>query len=142
MGDMVVVEARERVGGRAYDVTDPAIGLIEIGGQWVGPTQHRFHAVLEELDIATYPTCDTGDGVLIFGDGAPSRYSDDTFGLDRLSLAQVGIAHKRLNRLIDGFDVDEPWTHPDASALDGQTRPSKRGFDTGARLDAPETSGD
>jgi len=119
--DVVVLEARDRLGGRTHDVTDPIAGLVEVGGQWVGPTQHRIHAVLNELDIGTHPTYDTGASVSTFRQGGPNRFDDDTFGLDKLTLAQVGIAQIRLRRLIDSIDVNAPWAHPDAAQLDGQT---------------------
>ena len=119
--DVVVLEARGRVGGRAHDVTDPTVGTLEVGGQWVGPTQHAVHALLDELDVATHPTHDVGAGLAIVGGGPPTRFDDDTFGLDPLSLAQVGVAEKRLARLVDGVDVAAPWAHPHAASLDGQT---------------------
>lgn len=37
--DVRVLEARDRVGGRLLNATLPGGAPIEVGGQWVGPTQ-------------------------------------------------------------------------------------------------------
>ncbi|MGI9644011.1 MAG: FAD-dependent oxidoreductase, partial [Ilumatobacteraceae bacterium] len=37
--DAVVVEARDRVGGRLVNHEFPDGHVVEIGGQWLGPTQ-------------------------------------------------------------------------------------------------------
>src|SRR5688572_31215845 len=54
----VVLEARDRVGGRTLNTTLPNGHPIEIGGQWVGPTQDRVLALTAELGIGTYKTYD------------------------------------------------------------------------------------
>ena len=44
--DVAVVEARERVGGRTlnHSVGERDDDVVELGGQWVGPTQHEIMA--------------------------------------------------------------------------------------------------
>ena len=46
-----VLEARDRVGGRTLSTT---LGhdTIDLGGQWIGPTQNRLAALAAELGIA------------------------------------------------------------------------------------------
>ena len=53
--DVLVVEARDRVGGRTLsgpvpgaDPDDPA-AVLDLGAGWVGPTQDRVLALLGEL---------------------------------------------------------------------------------------------
>ena len=50
---VLVPEAHERVGGRTY--TRPASDgtLLDLGGQWVGPTQHRLPGLGEGRCSAT-----------------------------------------------------------------------------------------
>src|SRR6476646_8562793 len=50
----LVLEARDRVGGRTW--TRPAIDgtLLDRGGQWIGPTQRRILALVEELGVHTF----------------------------------------------------------------------------------------
>src|SRR3954471_3039117 len=73
---VVVLEARDRVGGRALHepigggeggvggrtLKEPIGGgkVVEVGGQWIGPTQHRIAALAGELGVATFPTYSKG----------------------------------------------------------------------------------
>ena len=57
----VVLEARDRVGGRVHDRVLEDGTVLELGGQWVGPTQDRILGLLAELGIATQPTPTDGD---------------------------------------------------------------------------------
>ena len=47
--DCVVLEARDRVGGRTLNHSIGGDKIVELGGQWVGPTQTR---VLERREHA------------------------------------------------------------------------------------------
>ena len=47
--DVLVLEARDRVGGRTYTTSASDGTLIDMGGQWVGPTQERLIALAAEL---------------------------------------------------------------------------------------------
>src|ERR1700753_3346137 len=60
--DVAVLEARDRVGGRTVNREIPGSGgqVIEMGGQWIGPTQARAHALVGELGLRLYPTYDQG----------------------------------------------------------------------------------
>ena len=46
---VVVVEARDRVGGRTEGGTLSDGQWIELGGQWIGPTQDRMYELVAEL---------------------------------------------------------------------------------------------
>ena len=49
--DVVVVEARDNVGGRVLneDIGDGKV--VEVGAQWIGPTQDRLAALAAELGV-------------------------------------------------------------------------------------------
>src|SRR2546429_6655568 len=61
--DVVVLEARNRVGGRTY--TKPASSGIplDLGAQWIGPTQHRLAELAESVGVTTFRTYDTGNNI-------------------------------------------------------------------------------
>jgi len=52
--DVVVLEARDRVGGRTHTITDPAYEYVDIGGAYVGPTQRRVVRLAAELGLQFY----------------------------------------------------------------------------------------
>ena len=61
--DVVVLEARDRVGGRVWN-TEIGGEANELGGQWVAPYQSAMHAMLEELEIGLFPSFRDGDARL------------------------------------------------------------------------------
>ena len=50
----VVLEARDRVGGRLLNESIGDGKIVELGGQWVGPTQDRLSALAAELGVDTF----------------------------------------------------------------------------------------
>ena len=54
--DAIVLEARDRVGGRTLNEPIGDDKVVEIGAQWVGPTQDRVLALIGELGLETFPT--------------------------------------------------------------------------------------
>lgn len=114
---VAVLEARDRVGGRTWtDNVDGAI--LEIGGQWVSPDQTALLELLAELNLETYPRYRDGESIYIGADGAPIRYTGDTFPVD----PDTAVEMDRLVALLDGLAVEigpiEPWAHPKARELD------------------------
>jgi monoamine oxidase len=117
---VLVLEARDRVGGR---VVSEEIGdgkIVEMGGEYAGPTQDRILALAAELDVGTFPTYDTGKKVLHFN-GKRGTYSGAIPRISPLVLADIGQAQTRLELLARRIPTEAPWTAPDAERLDGQT---------------------
>src|SRR5580704_7569731 len=130
---VLVLEARDRVGGR---VVNEAIGggkIVEMGGQWAGPTQDRLYALAAELGVPTYPTYDTGKKVLHFN-GKRGTYNGTIPRINPLVLADIGQAQARLEALAKKVPLDRPWTAPGAAKLDGLT------FETWARRNTASRS--
>lgn len=124
---VLVVEARGRVGGRTHNVTvedGSSRDVVEIGGQWVGPTQDRLYALARELGVDTYDTYNTGDNVY-FREGRLSRYaSTGPFGPvppDPTGTPEAFAAIQTLNAMAAELPLEQPWTAPRALEYDGQT---------------------
>jgi monoamine oxidase len=116
----VVVEARDRVGGRTLNEPLGDGQVVEVGGQWIGPTQDRLAALAGELGVDTYPTYAQGERLVEF-DGAVKRYSGDIPALGRRVLVDVAQAQAKLERLARRVPLDAPWDAPNAERLDSQT---------------------
>ena len=54
--------------------------MVEVGGQWVGPTQERILPLAEEFAVGLYPTYVEGEHFLAVG-GAVKRYAGDDLTL-------------------------------------------------------------
>ncbi len=72
---MIVLEARDRVGGRMlnHDIGDGKV--TELGAQFVGPTQDHILALAKAVGVDTFKAYDTGDNVY-YKSGQRSTFSD------------------------------------------------------------------
>lgn len=117
---VVVLEARDRVGGRVWNHTFGDGTVVELGAQWIGPTQDRMYALVEELGLETFPTYNEGENVMRFS-GRVSRYRGNIPRISPFVLADMAQAQSRFDRLAKRVPLDEPWTAEDAIEWDGQT---------------------
>lgn len=107
----VVLEARERVGGRTYN-HDLGHGVIsEAGGQWIGPGQTAIYDLARELEIGVFPSYYEGKNVYLVGD---AQYAEDLTKSENANAAVI----TKLNELACQVPSKEPWTAPNAAALD------------------------
>ena len=118
--DVLVLEARDRVGGRLLNAPLPDGSPIDVGGQWVGPTQHRVMALIDELGLSTFPTHMAGRHIAELG-GSRSDYTGRIPRLDPVTLADIGQTQWRLDRMAASIPTAEPWRSARADRLDAQT---------------------
>jgi monoamine oxidase len=117
---VLVLEARDRVGGRLLNHTLANGAVVEVGGQWVGPTQDRVLALAEELGVGLFPTYVEGEHFLAV-DGNVERYGGDDFALPEDALADVAEIQERLKEMASTVPLDEPWRAANAHTWDAQT---------------------
>ncbi len=119
---VVVLEARDRVGGRTWNgkVAD-ANGVehfIELGGQWVSPDQTRLIALLEELGLNTFPRYREGKSIYVAPDGTRHEYEGTQFPASAKTIEEMGKLIEALDQLAHEMDPAHPWDHPRAAELD------------------------
>jgi monoamine oxidase len=121
--DVRVLEARDRVGGRtlSQSVGEHPEDIVELGGQWVGPTQHEMISLAQDLGIETYPTHATGRNLFEDDRGKLKRYRGTIPMLGPLVMVDYGRADLKLKRLIKRIDPEAPWEAEDAERLDEQS---------------------
>jgi monoamine oxidase len=61
---VVVLEARDRVGGRTCTVEE-AGATVDLGGQWIGPTQDHIYELAPQTGVATFPQWTGGEDVVL-----------------------------------------------------------------------------
>lgn len=115
--DVVVLEARDRVGGR---VLNAEIGgePNELGGQWVAPYQRELHALLARLGLELFHSYREGDHVYLDAAGTLHRYRDDEPPLGESSTRAYEEGVAKLDALVAELDPEAPWAHARAAELD------------------------
>ncbi len=118
--DVVVVEARDRVGGRTWN-TEIGGEANELGGQWIAPYQSAMHELLDDLGIELFPSFREGEHVYIDPSGEAHRYRGHDAPLGAEAERAFEQADAKLDALAKQLDPEAPWAHPEAAELDAIT---------------------
>jgi monoamine oxidase len=121
---VIVLEARDRVGGRTWNRPVAGGSYVDAGAEFIGPTQDRIKALARAVGVETFPTYNTGQNVY-WKDGTRQTYAasgptgvappDPTYLPDLLQIVQ------RLNTMAQQIDVNAPWKAAEAVEWDSQT---------------------
>ena len=116
--DVLVVEARNRPGGRVEQTTLPDGRIVQLGGEVIGPFHEAYLGLADELGLTIVPSFPQlpGEDTWVLADG---RHVGDDFpwmsDADRASFAALSDEFGALAKTVD---PDDPWSHPDAERLD------------------------
>jgi monoamine oxidase len=117
---VLVLEARDRVGGRVHTRHLEDGQYIDLGAQWIGPTQSRMYDLLREFNIPAFKTHDEGRTVFHWG-GKIKTYKGLIPPLPVPALLSLNNAIKKMNRLSRSIDPSCPWAAEQASYWDSIT---------------------
>ncbi|QBP11669.1 MULTISPECIES: flavin monoamine oxidase family protein [Cupriavidus] len=107
----LVLEARDRVGGRTLNYNIEGGYVSEVGGQWIGPGQTAVADLARQLEVGTFPTYYDGKTVMLGGDGRVEIDLKGTVGTDE------AISGK-LSKLSRDVSSGAPWKSPKVGELD------------------------
>jgi monoamine oxidase len=120
---VLVLEARNRVGGRTFNHDLPGGAIAEMGGNWIGPTQDRIIGLGKEVGVDLFKTYNDGDNVYVrsgrrqlYSNKGPTSQAPPDFGI-----AEVALAFTNVDNMSREVSVDEPWASPRAEEWDGQS---------------------
>ncbi|HEY7044470.1 MAG TPA: NAD(P)/FAD-dependent oxidoreductase [Nocardioidaceae bacterium] len=134
---VVVLEARDRVGGRTWNRKMPDGLSVSVGGTWLGVGQDRMFLLAKEVGVDTYEQYSHGDRLLRV-DGTTVRYNESKLPKKYLAgLSSYALAVRRLSRMADRLPSERPWAVADADALDSRTLADW----LGSRLNVPSNLG-
>jgi monoamine oxidase len=132
-----VLEARDRVGGRTLSAP---LGndVIDLGGQWIGPKQHRITALARELGVQTFPQHVGGKKIMEIG-GRRTTYGGFIPKVPVRSMLDIGVEW-----LCRRVPLDAPWSAKRAREWDAlsveafkqrtiRTKPARAVFDFAVR---------
>lgn len=121
---VAVIEARDRVGGRMLSSPLAGGGVVDLGAEFIGPTQNHIRALVDELGIDTFASYVTGRNVYV-ARGSRTTYADD--GLtgqappDLAALADLLLAIPALDSMARQVPVNAPWEAKRAGEWDAQS---------------------
>jgi monoamine oxidase len=122
---VVVLEARDRVGGRVLAHPLRGGSYSELGGMFTGPTQDHIQALARDVGVGFYPAYNTGNNVFVGGDGRREEFPSDTplgtAPADPLVAPDITLAVTQLDEMAKEIDVNSPWSAPHAEEWDRQT---------------------
>ncbi len=113
---VLVLEARDRVGGRVLNHTLRNGSVVESGGAWVGPTQDHILALAGELGLETFQQYDDGQNTYV-ANGMTTHYTG-TVPPDPLILPDAAQLMLRIDQMATEVPVDAPWTAEKAAEWD------------------------
>jgi monoamine oxidase len=116
--DVLVLEARDRVGGRVEQVSVDGGRPVQLGGELVGEAHTAYLGLVEELGLSLASTYTAVEGATTYDyvDGV-FRSEDGPFRTDA-ERADRERVERLLGDLIATVDPHDPWSHPNASRLD------------------------
>jgi monoamine oxidase len=125
--DVLVVEARNRVGGRVLNhdlparlVTNKRTDVIESGGAFIGPTQTHIERLAKQLKVPTFLEYNTGNSVYISATTGRQEYTG-TVPPDPAILPDAGALLTLIDQYAAEINVAAPWDHPNAAEWDDMT---------------------
>jgi monoamine oxidase len=116
--DVVVLEARERAGGRVEQELLEDGRPLQWGGEVVAGWMSAYVGLVDELGLTLEPSYTAidlppawgVDGSVTIGERPPWMDDADSADLDRVEAEFAALAR--------GVDPADPWSHPDARGLD------------------------
>jgi monoamine oxidase len=120
---VLVLEARDRVGGRTLNHPLPHGYHGDLGGTWIGPTQTEIAKLAKEMKVHAFDQPDNGKQV--YYDGTVTTYSDTgllgTAPPDPTVIADITLAVELLDQMAATVPVGKPWEATNALEWDTQT---------------------
>ncbi len=117
---VVVLEARDRIGGRIWTQKLADGTPVDRGGAWLAPKADRMFNLASEVGVSTYKTWVQGAHLLVDGDRT-RRYTGLIPKISPLAVASIALAQLKLDRTAKQLPLDDPWDAKRAAEWDART---------------------
>ena len=113
----IVLEARDRIGGRVYTKSLADDLYVDLGGQWIGPNQTRMYELCKEYGVEYFETFDEGSNIIDLNEKIKT-YKGIIPKMDILSLLNLDWVLRKLERMAKSIPLQSPWSHTKARLYD------------------------
>jgi monoamine oxidase len=117
---VVVLEARDRVGGRIWTEHLPDGTALDRGGAWLGPRHDAAFGLAHQYGVPTYKTWVKGAHLLV-DDTRTLRYKGLIPKISPLAVLTIALTQARLDWASRRVPLDAPWTAKRASDWDSRS---------------------
>ncbi|MEY2461294.1 MAG: monoamine oxidase, partial [Acidimicrobiaceae bacterium] len=117
---VVVLEARDRVGGRIWTQHLSDGSAVDRGGGWLGPKHDVMFGLANEVGVSTYKTYVKGSHLLV-GEGRTRRYKGLIPKISPLAIITLALAQSKINRMAKQLPLETPWTATRAEEWDSRS---------------------
>ncbi|XP_033116806.1 probable flavin-containing monoamine oxidase A [Anneissia japonica] len=120
---VLLVEAKDRLGGRTLTEKVNVEGgqeLFDLGGQWIGRTQHHIIWLMKELGLEYYEQYAAGSKFLRLSDGKIRKFSS-SLKVSFVGLLDLGSVITKMNRMSKKVPHDDPCACKQAEEWDSMT---------------------
>jgi monoamine oxidase len=117
---VVVLEARDRVGGRVWTQQVSDGFSVDRGAAWLGPKHDAIFRLARHFGVPTYKTWVKGAHLLIDEDRT-RRYTGLIPKISPLAVVTIALAQARLDWTAKRVPLDAPWTAKRAAEWDSRT---------------------
>jgi monoamine oxidase len=117
---VVVLEARDRVGGRIWTQHLSDGTPVDRGGAWLAPYHDAIFALAGEVGVTTYKTWVKGAHLLIDGDRT-RRYTGLIPKISPLAVITIALAQAKVDRMSKKVPLEAPWTSKRAAEWDSRS---------------------
>lgn len=115
---VALLEARDRVGGRTFTVTDANGTWVDRGGAWIGPGQDRIYALMNEFGVPEYKQNNDGDAIMIV-DGKKHRYGGTIpWTMSPWAVVNLGYGLTAAEAMCKEIPREAPWEAKKAQEWD------------------------
>uniref|UniRef100_A0A8C7CNU7 Amine oxidase n=1 Tax=Oncorhynchus kisutch TaxID=8019 RepID=A0A8C7CNU7_ONCKI len=117
----VVLEARDRVGGRTFTVQNEQTKYVDLGGAYVGPTQNRILRLAKECGVKTYKVNEEERLVhYVKGKSYPFKGSFPPMW-NPFALMDYNNLWRKMDEMGSEIPREAPWKAPHAEEWDKMT---------------------
>jgi monoamine oxidase len=116
--DVIVLEARERPGGRVEAVALADGRTVQAGGEVFGREHASYRALVSELGLAIEESYVAEPGQMSWGLAEGVYVGDDAPWMTDPERADAERVEREFASLAATVDPADPWSHPDADRLD------------------------
>ncbi|KAK0520757.1 hypothetical protein OC834_006912 [Tilletia horrida] len=122
----IVLEARNRTGGRVENANVPGGGITEVGAEFIGEYQNYALNLAKELGLELYEAYNKGKNVYYINGkrsltSAQSLFGQSIPGVDPYSVLQLFDTQSDIDDMAKTINLKQPWKSPKAAAWDKQT---------------------